>query len=243
MFANIPATRRIRAMSHGTTTPAHMRNELLRPPHESSAQRYDTGQLSVEVEGQRFRVRPPQFATQWLPDTRGNRHMTVVWFRLLVDDQGKPVCTLQDFASIVGSPNRQAASQPLEDFRQCGADLRAFVLRKRQVDATVVEAVLAALLHTPLAGPTELMPRVQARLDRHDLSVATIASALEQSSCVPVLRVRRRQLATGHGQYQEAWRVTQLLESLARAPTPPAHWRVAPVGRGVRVPHPPPPAA
>ena len=83
-------------MSHGTTTPAHMRNEILRPPHESSAQRYDTGRLSVEVEGQRFRVRTPQFATQWLPDTPGNRHMTVVWCRLLVDDQGKPLCTLQD---------------------------------------------------------------------------------------------------------------------------------------------------
>src|SRR6266581_47185 len=235
MFANIPATRRIRAMSHGTTTPAPMRNELLRPPHESSAQRYDTGQLSVAVEGQRLRVRPPQFATQWLPDTPGHRHMTVVWFRLLVDDQGKPVCTLQDFASIVGSPNRQAARQPLEDFRQCGEDLRAFVLRKRQVDATVVEAVLAALRHTPLAGPTELMPRVQARLDRHDLSVANIASALEQISCVPVRRVRRRQLATGHGQYQEAWRLTELLESLARPATPPASWSVPPVDRGMRL--------
>jgi len=47
------------------------------------------GRLSVEVAGQRFRVRTPQLATQWLPDTPGNRHMTVVWFRLLVDDQGK----------------------------------------------------------------------------------------------------------------------------------------------------------
>ncbi len=172
-------------MSHGTTTPAPMRNELLRPPHESSAQRYDTGQLSVAVEGQRLRVRPPQFATQWLPDTPGHRHMTVVWFRLLVDDQGKPVCTLQDFASIVGSPNRQAARQPLEDFRQCGED--------------------------------------------------TIASALEQISCVPVLRVRRRQLATGHGQYQEAWLLTELLESLARPATPPASWSVPTVDRGMRL--------
>src|SRR3989441_2727329 len=229
MFANSPATRRIRAMSHGTTTPTHMRNELLRPPHESSAQRYDTGRLSVEVEGQRFRVRTPQFATQWLPDMPGNRHMTVVWFRLLVDDQGKPLCTLQDLASIVGSPNRQAASQHLEDFRQCGEDFRAFVLRKRKVDATVVEAVLAELLHTPLAGPTELVPHVQARLERHDLNVANIASALEQISCVPVLRVRRRQLETGHGQYQEAWRVTQLLGSPARPAPPPARRSVATV--------------
>src|SRR6266852_2528217 len=235
MFANIPAPRRIRAMNHGTTTPAHMRNKLLRPPHESSAQEADRGRLSVEVEGQRFRVRTPQLATQWLPDTPGNRPMTVVWCRLLVDDQGKPLCTLQDFASIVGSPNRQAASQHLEDFRQCGEDFRAFVLRKRKVDATVVEAVLAELLHTPLAGPTELVPRVQARLVRHDLSVANIASALEQISCVPVLRMRRRQLETGHVQYQEAWLLTELLESRARPATLPAGWSMPTVDRGMRL--------
>ena len=222
-------------MSHGTTTSAHMRNELLRPPHESSAQGYDTGRLSVEVEGQRFRVRTPQLATQWLPDTPGKRHMTVVWFRLLVDDHGKPLCTLQDFASIVGSPNRQAASQHLEDFRQCGEDFRAFVLRKRKVDATVVEAVVAELLHTPLAGPTALVPRVQARLDRHDLSVANIESALEQISCVPVRRERRRQLETGQVHYQEAWLLTELLESLALPAPPPAGWSGPSADRGMRL--------
>jgi transposase-like protein len=189
----------------------------------------------VEVEGQRFRVRTPQFATQWLPDTPSNRHLTIVWLRLLRDAHDRPCFTLQELAPLVGSPNRQAASQYLEDFRQCGEDFRAFVLRKRKVDATVVEAVLAELLHTPLAGPTDLAPRVQARLDRHDLSVANIESALEQISCVPVLRVLRRQLETGHVQYQEAWLLTELLESLPRAPTAPAGWSMPPVDRGMRL--------
>ena len=139
-------------MRHGTTTPAHMDNALLRPPPESSVQRYDTGRLSVEVEGQHFRVRTPQFATQWLPDTPSNRHLTIVWFRLLRDAHDRPCFTLQAFAPLVGSPHRQSASQHLEDFRQCGEDFRAFVLRKRKVDATVVDAVLAALLQTPLAA-------------------------------------------------------------------------------------------
>src|SRR5256712_5912331 len=165
----------------------------------------------------------------------GNPHMAVVGSGLLVDDQGKPLPPLQDFASIVASPNRQAASQHLEDFRQCGEDFRAFVLRKRKVDATVVEAVLAELLHTPLAGPTELVPRVQARLDRHDLSVANIESALEQISCVPVLRVLRRQLETGHVQYHEAWLLTELLENLARPAMPPAGSSMATVDRGIRL--------
>ena len=78
---------------------------------------------------------------------------------------------------LVGSANRQAASQHLEDVRQCGEDVRAFVLRQRKVDTTVVDGVLQALLQTPLAGPTELVARVNAQLGRDDLKTANIESA------------------------------------------------------------------
>jgi transposase-like protein len=188
-------------MAHDTTT--------------SVDQGHEPGGPSVEVDGQRFRVRTARFSTQWLPDTPSNRHLTLVWLRLLVDAQGKPLFTLQELAAMVGSANRQAASQHLEDFRQCGEDVRAFVLRQRKVDATVVEAVLAELRRTPLAGPTELVPRVQARLGRDDLTVANIECALEQISCVPVLRMLRRQLAAGTIRYQEAHLLSEMLESLS----------------------------
>jgi len=56
----------------------------------------DMGRLRVEVEGRRFRVLTPEISTQWLPDTPSNRHVTVVWLRLLVDDRGKPLYALQD---------------------------------------------------------------------------------------------------------------------------------------------------
>ena len=108
-----------------------------------------TGRLRVDVDGQRFRVRTPEVSTQWLLDTPSHRHLTVVWFRLMVDAQGKPCFTLQELAALVGSANRQAASQHLEDFRPCGDDFRAFILRQRQVDATVVAGVLKELLQTP----------------------------------------------------------------------------------------------
>src|SRR5215831_1242621 len=191
----------MRAMAHGTTLPAPVRAVLPRSPHALLDPGQEPRGLRVEVNGQRFRVQSARFSTQWLPDTPSNRHLTVVWLRLLRDADDKPCFTLQEVAPLVGSANRQAASQHLEDFRQCGEDFRAFVLRKRKVDATVVEAVLAALLQTPLAGPTELLARVQQRLARHDLSAANIESALEQISCVPVLRTLRRQLETGQVHY------------------------------------------
>src|SRR5215831_6165539 len=209
-------------MVHGTTLPASGRNELPSLPCESLAPGHGPGGPWVDVDGPRFRVRTAQFSTQWLPDTPSNRHLAVVWFRLLVDEHGTPLFTLQELAVIVGSANRQAASQHLEDFRQCGEDFRAFILRKRKVDATVVEAVLTELLQTPLAGPTELVSRVNARLGRTDLTAANMEGALEQISCVPVQRTLRRQLTTGQVHYQEAWLLTELLER-----------RSTPVGLGI----------
>jgi hypothetical protein len=136
-------------MAHGTTLPAPVRAVMPDSRRTLVAPGREPGGLRVDVDGQRFRVQNARFSPQWLPDTPSNRHLTVVWLRLLRDAHDKPCFTLQELAPLVGSANRQAASQHLEDFRQCGEDFRAFVLRKRKVDATVVEAVLAALLQTP----------------------------------------------------------------------------------------------
>lgn len=222
-------------MAHRTTIPVPGGTGLPSPACEARETGHSTGRLSVEVDGQRFRVQTPRVSTQWLPDTPSNRHLTVVWLRLLVDEHGKPLFTLQELSVIVGSANRQAASQHLEDFRQCGEDVRAFVLRKRKVDAAVVEAVLPELLKTPLAGPAELAPRVNAQLGRNDLSAANIQSALEQISCVPVLRALRRQLEAGQVQYQEAWLLTELLESQASPAAPSAGWSVPSAEHGMRL--------
>jgi transposase-like protein len=218
-------------MTHGTTRPDPIGKRSPRPADEA----IDTRHLWVEVDDQRFRVRTPKVSTQWLPDTPSNRHLTVVWLRLLVNECGMPWFTLQELAPLVGSTNRQAASQHLEDFRRCGEDFRAFVLRKRKVDATVVEAVLQELLHTPLAGPAALAPRVNAQLGRNDLRVVNIEDALEQISCVPVLRTLRRQLGAGHVHYQEAYLLTEMLENLALPTTPPPGLSVPSVDRGMRL--------
>jgi hypothetical protein len=189
----------------------------------------------MEVDGQRFRVRAPRFSTQWLPDTPSHRRMTVVWFRLLVDEHDTALFTLQELAALVGRANRQAASQHLEDFRQCGEDVRAFVLRQRKVDATVVETVLHELLKTPLAGATELGPRVNAQLGRHDVTVANIEGALEQISCVPGLRTLRRQLEAGAVHDQEASLLAELMESLSVPAAHPAGWSMPSADCGMRI--------
>ncbi len=80
-------------------------------------------------------------------------------------------------AAIVGSPNRQPASQHVEDFRACGEDFKAGVTRKRKVDEEVVEAVAHELAHDPFASPGELASRATERLGRDDLTPANIEAA------------------------------------------------------------------
>ena len=171
-----------------------------------------TARLCVEVDGPRFRVRTPEVSTPWLLATPSNRHLTVVWFRLLVEAQGTPCFTLQELAALGGSTNRPAANPHLEDFRQCGEDFRTFGLRQRKVDPAVGEGVFTELRQTPVAGPTALVSRVNGRWGRTDWTAAYMEGALEHISCVPVLRTLRRQLAAGQGHCQAGWLLTEWLE-------------------------------
>jgi hypothetical protein len=48
----------------------------------------------MNVTGLCFRVRTPEFSTQWLPDTPSNRHLTIVWFQLLRGARQAPLRTV-----------------------------------------------------------------------------------------------------------------------------------------------------
>ena len=79
------------------------------------------------------------------------------------------------------------------------------------------------------------MPRVNTRLDRQDLTAANIESALEQISCVPVLRTLRRPLEASHVRDQEAYLLTEILEHLSPRPGPSVPWGVPSTDRGMQL--------
>jgi hypothetical protein len=62
--------------------------------------------LKVEKEDNRFRVITQDFSTSFMPDTAENRKVSVVYLRLLQDDSGKPLFTLQQLSCLVLSSNR-----------------------------------------------------------------------------------------------------------------------------------------
>lgn len=170
--------------------------------------------LAVEVQDTHFRIITQVFSLRW-PDTPANRKVAVVVLRSLTDGAGQPLFTLQQLAQVVGSPNRQAASEHVELFRACGEDLQALILRKRKVETSVVEAVWTELRQAPLVPTEELCRRVNGRLARTDLAAANIEAALEQLSCAALRRVVRQQFAQGAVHYQEASLLEELLRTCA----------------------------
>jgi transposase-like protein len=170
--------------------------------------------LSIEKKDNRFRVKTQQFSTCFLPDTPDNRKISVVFLRLL-EDGGKPLFTLQQLSGIVESNNRQASSQHVEDFRDCGLDFKSLLTRQRKVSEAVVTAVRDELMSDPLATISELTELANKRLSRTDLSDANITAALEQIPSSLLRTAVKREIEKGQARYKEEALISQMLSELS----------------------------
>jgi len=156
-----------------------------------------------------------EFYTDWLADTPMNRHIGIVWLRLLIDEQGEALMPFRELSLMVDSTNRQASSQHVEDFRERGEEFQAFVMRKRKVNEEVVECVEEEVLKGPLLGEGERASRVCERLKRRDITAANIEAALEQISCKAVLRKLRKQMGQGEAHYKESYLLEEMMKELS----------------------------
>lgn len=170
--------------------------------------------MDVTYNDKGFCIRAQGFSVEF-PDTSSNRKVAVIFLRGLRTPEGKRMFTLAQLASIVGSSNRQAASEHVEGFRACGEDFQATLQRKRKVDGSVVEAVRKEVYRDPLLEVGVLRDRVGALLGREDLSEANIQAALDQISCRELRRVMRRQLDRGEAHYKEAYLLEEMTATLS----------------------------
>ena len=109
--------------------------------------------ISVAKEDTRYTVEWQEHFTISLPDTPSNRKALLVFLRSHRDKEGKCVFTFQELSVLFDSNNRQASSQHMEDFWECGCDFLAYLTRKRKVDSVVLDSapglpVLVSLLGT-----------------------------------------------------------------------------------------------
>jgi transposase-like protein len=168
--------------------------------------------LQIEIQNNKFRVIAQEFQTKWLANTPGNRKVVVILLRSLEDENGKSLFTFQELSAIVGSDNRQAASQHMEDFRECGEDFYETLNCKRKVDEEVVQAVVAILREEPLAKGVDIQKRVNELLGRRDISAQNVQAALEQISCKEIRAIIRKQLERGEIHYSQEYVISRLFE-------------------------------
>jgi transposase-like protein len=166
--------------------------------------------MIVEREDTQFRVVGQGISSGWWEDTPSNRKAVVVFLRTLQDDRGKALFTHQEVALVLGSPNRQASDEHLQQFRDSGGDLLRYLRRKRKVDGQVVEAVAQELGEDLWVSLEELAIRVNGRLGRADLTVGNMASALDQVSGRVVRRLYQQVVVRGVGHYRESYVVDRL---------------------------------
>jgi len=169
--------------------------------------------LSFEQEDNRFTVEWQEHFTISLPDTPSNRKAMLVFLRSLHDSSGKHVFTFQELSVLFDSNNRQASSQHMEDFRDCGSDFLHYLTRKRKVDCIVVEAVWQELIRDPLAKLMDLQERVNAKLGCKDLTSANIKAALGQISYDQIRDAMLSQLSHGKAHYHEEYLLIEMMDS------------------------------
>jgi len=132
----------------------------------------------------------------------------------LQDENQKPSFTLQQLACIVSSNNRQAASQHIEDFRDCEQDFKNLLTRQRKVDFTVVSAVKDQLISDPLATIAQLRERTNNRFFLNDLSEENIKAALDQIDANSLRVAINREIEKGCARYKEEALMEQMLNEL-----------------------------
>lgn len=132
----------------------------------------------------------------------------------LVDKKGKDLFIFEELAEIVESQNRQAASQHIEDFRECGEDFGDFLKRRKKVDDEIVEAVRSLILKEPLTPATELCKQVNELLNRSDISPPNVDAALKEIGCNEIRSVLRTQIESGASHYREEYLLKEMMNTL-----------------------------
>lgn len=173
--------------------------------------------LRIVKNDNQFRLESQHFCTSWVSDTPANRKAMIVFLRLLLGEDGRPLFTHQQLACIVESSNRQACSHHFESFVACGCDFLSFLNRQRKVNSEVVAAVFSELLDDPLAKLSDLTLRVNQRLNRTNLSEMNISTALESISFKQIRGEIFKCLEKGEAHYKEEYLLSEIISGFPSA--------------------------
>ncbi len=137
--------------------------------------------LNVKYHANQITVNTPQWNLT-IGDTQANRKVLMVFLRSLQDPvKRKPLFTFKKIADAFNYPDRRNVNNYWREFEKNGRNILNYILRKRKVDLSVVQAVELELKGNIQASLTELCTGANERLKRSDLTVANIREARAHS--------------------------------------------------------------
>ncbi len=125
------------------------------------------------------------------PEKHNTKSLSIFLRACCHPETGKPLCTYQHIADALGYNDRRDTNNFWRQCEASGTQFRDVLQRKMNVDDTVVDAVEHEVRKDLLASASTLCERVSQKLDRPDLTEATIRAALEKVPC-PVVRQQVR---------------------------------------------------
>jgi hypothetical protein len=130
-----------------------------------------------------------------LPDTWANRRGAMIVLRGLRRCDGWPLVTYEPLAHALGYADRRNVHNFWAEFEACGADLAAFLQRRKKVDAAVVAQCEQIWTAHPLWTCAQVLTEFRRRWPEQgaQLSEQNMRTAGYQVGFLGSQQVRRRQ--------------------------------------------------
>jgi hypothetical protein len=119
-----------------------------------------------------------------------------------------------------GYAHRQNIQNLGQECEHAEEELLRYLLRKRNVDAAVVEAVTDVVRQHPLADASQICQEVSSRLKRTDLTPANIRAALDEVPCTVIRPTLQHQWEEGAFHPKEEQILQEALAVFLASPTP-----------------------
>ncbi len=137
----------------------------------------------------------------WLElcDTWSNRRGLMILLRCLRRPDGRALLTYEQIARQLGYPDRRNVHNFWMAFEACGADLEAYLCRKKKVDGQVVALCEQLWKAHPLWSAVQVYEALVRRFPERgaDLSEQNVRTAGHQIGFLGIQQVVKRQLAEG----------------------------------------------
>jgi len=149
-----------------------------------------------------------------MPDTWSNRRGLMIFLRCMRTPEGRPLVTFERLAAELGYADRRNVHNFWMEFLSCGGDLEAFLLRRKKVDADVVERCEQIWQGHPLWSAVQVHEEYSRRWPKSGatLSEVNIRTAGHQISFLKIQQSLRGQLQEGSIGYREPVLFEQLFE-------------------------------